>query len=140
VALRKRTLYHAQVPTQRDSPVHKIDSEDLLRSVQVARVMRVLPTPVPTPPDGGAAVTAEGAASEPAVDAPAAQAPTVPVIAIRADLDLRAAGEALRAHKLREVAVTDESGRVIGLLDETDIAHFYLDATATKGPDRPDEP
>jgi len=125
VALRKRTLYHAQVPTQRDSPVHKIDvGEDLLRSVQVARVMRALPAPAVAASAGdGTAVVA---------------APPLPVIAVRADIDLRAAGEALRAHKLREIAVTDETGQVVGLLDEADIAHFYLDATA-KGPDRPDD-
>ena len=43
VALRKRTLYHAQVPTQRDSPVHQVgDVPDLLRSAQVGEVMRPL--------------------------------------------------------------------------------------------------
>ena len=41
VALRKRSLYHAQVPTQRDSPVHQVtDVPDLLRSALVSAVMR----------------------------------------------------------------------------------------------------
>src|SRR5882672_8905476 len=68
VALRKKTLYHAQVPTQRDSPVHQVaDVPDLLRAALVSAVMR----PV-APGDGSLeAVTAVPGASAD-VDASAA--------------------------------------------------------------------
>ena len=47
VALRGRALYGAQVPTQRDSPVHR-DALllDLLRGTRVSEVMRVVTDPV----------------------------------------------------------------------------------------------
>jgi CIC family chloride channel protein len=47
VALRRRALYGSQVPTQRDSPVHR-DALllDLLRGMRVSEVMRVPPSPV----------------------------------------------------------------------------------------------
>jgi CIC family chloride channel protein len=47
VALRRRALYGSQVPTQRDSPIHR-DALllDLLRSTHVRDVMRVSPSPV----------------------------------------------------------------------------------------------
>jgi CIC family chloride channel protein len=118
VALRKRALYQAQVPTQRDSPVHKLEvGNDLLRTVHVAQVMRA--------PAEAAAPAADPA---PAADAAAPAAPAI--VTVRAGDDLRAAGEVLLAHKLREVAVTDDQGRIVGLLAETDIAHWYLEATA----------
>ena len=118
------------MPTQRDSPVHKrIEvGEDLLRSVQVARVMRAPPAPAAVAVTTATATTPDG---PPLVAATAAT--------IRADHDLRAAGEALLAHKLREIAVTDENGQIVGLLDEADIAHWYLEATA-KGTDDPAPP
>jgi CIC family chloride channel protein len=47
VALRRRALYHSQVPTQRDSPVHR-DALlfDLLKSMHVGEVMRAALNPV----------------------------------------------------------------------------------------------
>ncbi len=39
VALRKQSLYHAQVPTQRDSPAHPTRHLDVLKSIPVRAVM-----------------------------------------------------------------------------------------------------
>jgi CIC family chloride channel protein len=106
IALRKRTLYHAQLRTQRDSPVHRTASLDLLRAGRVAQVMRnvsVSGTPIAAPDRQ-----------------------------VRVDDDLRTAAEVLLAHKLREIPVTDASGQVVGLLDEADISRYYLDSTPTK--------
>jgi CIC family chloride channel protein len=114
VALRKRSLYHAQVPTQRDSPAHQPAGDevpDLLRSALVAQVMRAV-----------------GAAEAAAADAPTVVA-AAPEVSVRADHDLRTAIEALLHHKLREIPVVDEAGRVVGMLDEADVSRFYLEAT-----------
>lgn len=103
IALRKRSLYHAQIPTQRDSPVHRTASLDLLGDARVAQVMRT--------------VSITG----------------IPILGrdqqVRADDDLRTAAQVLLAHKLREIPVTDAAGQVVGLLDEADISRYYLDAT-----------
>ena len=39
VALRKRALYHAQVPTQRDSPAHPAHLLDVLQSIPIQQIM-----------------------------------------------------------------------------------------------------
>jgi CIC family chloride channel protein len=107
VALRKKSLYHAQVPTRRASPVHHAGSYDLLTSTRVAQVMR--------------RVSMSG----------------VPVVGpeqrVGPDDDLRTATQTLLQHKLREIPVVDPTGQIVGLLDEADISRFYLDAT-TKPP------
>jgi CIC family chloride channel protein len=126
VALRKRTLYHAQVPTQRDSPVHQVAAvPDLLRSAQVAQVMRAVTVAASAGPAPGG--------DEAPSDGPAPPAAESPLVSVRADHDLRAAAEALLEHKLREVPVLDEAGRIVGMLDEADISRWYLAAT-TKAP------
>src|SRR3954468_9329794 len=42
IALRKKSLYGAQVTTQRESPVHRSASVDLLRAARVSEVMRTV--------------------------------------------------------------------------------------------------
>ena len=123
VALRKRTLYHAQVPTQRDSPVHQItEAPDLLRSAQVGEIMRAVPD---TPVDAGAPVAPASPPADPAT------APTVAaLLSVRSDDNLRTAAEALLAHKLREIPVVNQDGLIVGHLDEADISRWYLDATS----------
>jgi CIC family chloride channel protein len=107
VALRKKTLYHAQIPTQRESPVHRSASSiDLLRSARVAQVMRTVSV-------SGVPIAGPG-------------------MQVRDDDDLRTAAEALLAHKLREIPVTDAGGQVVGLLDEADISRYYLAQTTSK--------
>jgi CIC family chloride channel protein len=107
VALRKKSLYRAQVPTQRESPVHHAPALDLLRQARVAQVMR----PVSL---GGVPVVA-------------------PELRVGPEDDLRSATQTLLANKLREIPVVDRAGQIVGLLDEADISRFYLDAT-TKTP------
>jgi CIC family chloride channel protein len=107
VALRKKSLYHAQVPTRRDSPVHHTPSLDLLTSTRVAQVMRQVSV-------SGIPVVA-------------------PDLVVHPEDDLRTATQTLLANKLREIPVTDAAGQIVGLLDEADISRFYLDAT-TKPP------
>jgi CIC family chloride channel protein len=107
VALRKKSLYHAQVPTQRESPVHHTPSLDLLETARVEQVMRPCSlSGVPVLP---------------------------PEQRVSPQDDLRRATEALLRHKLREIPVIDGQGQVVGLLDEADISRFYLQAT-TKPP------
>ncbi|HSZ81972.1 MAG TPA: chloride channel protein [Polyangia bacterium] len=107
VALRKKSLYHAQVATQRQSPVHQTPSLDILRAARVAQVMRP--------------VSMSG----------------VPVVApdlhVGPDDDLRTATQTLLTNKLREIPVTDAAGQIVGLLDEADISRYFLDAS-TKTP------
>jgi CIC family chloride channel protein len=115
VALRRKSLYRAQVGTQRESPVHQqsTPTRDVLRETRVGAVMRMMSSSgIPT------------AAREHSV---------------RADADLRTAAETMLANKLREVQVTDAEGQVIGLLDEADISRFYLKAADDEQKQRPPE-
>jgi chloride channel protein, CIC family len=111
VALRKKSLYQAQLPTQRESPVHHAPTLDLLRQARVAQVMRP--------------VSLSGLP------------PVAPELRISPEDDLRTATQTLLANKLREIHVTDASGQVVGLLDEADISRFYLDATTKTPPPAP---
>jgi CIC family chloride channel protein len=111
VALRKKSLYLAQLPTQRESPVHHTPSLDLLRSARVAQVMR----PVSL---SGVPVVA-------------------PELRVGPEDDLRSATQTLLANKIREIPVTDAEGRIVGLLDEADISRFYLDASTKTPPPAP---
>jgi CIC family chloride channel protein len=111
VALRKKSLYRAQVPTQRESPVHHTPTLDLLRQARVAQVMR----PVSL---SGVPVVA-------------------PELRVGPEDDLRSATQTLLANKLREIPVTNSEGEIVGLLDEADISRFYLDATTKTPPPAP---
>ncbi len=53
-----------------------------------------------------------------------------PPVSVRVEDDLRVATELMVSHGLRELPVLDVGGRVIGLLDEADIAEVYLRASA----------
>jgi CIC family chloride channel protein len=107
VALRKKSLYHAQVPTQHESPVHHTPTLDLLETARVSQVMRpVSLSGVPVLP---------------------------PEQRVSPDDNLRRATETLLHHKLREIPVIDAQGQLVGLLDEADVSRFYLQAT-TKAP------
>ena len=44
--------------------------------------------------------------------------------------EARHAGALMRSEGLREVPVVDEDGRVLGLVDEADVAQVYLRATS----------
>jgi CIC family chloride channel protein len=100
VALRRRSLYHAQVKNRRESPAHR--SSDVLRTTRVGAVMRMISV------SGVPVATRE--------------------FSVRIDSDLRTAAETMLANKLREIQVTDAAGNVVGLLDEADISRCYLEA------------
>lgn len=57
-----------------------------------------------------------------------------PPVTVEIGADLRSAVEVMVTSSLREVPVLDESGRIVGLLDENDITRAYL--TGTARPDR----
>src|SRR6266511_3751173 len=102
LALRKKSLYRAQLRTQRDSPAHVAVKVDVLRDTRVGAIMRMISVSgVPVPSRA---------------------------LSVRVDADLRTAAETLLTHKLREIQVVDASGTVVGLLDEADISRFYLKA------------
>lgn len=157
VALRRTPLYPAQVPTARDSPVHKRDADPLLR-LRCGDVLRPERTFVTLAPgldlpslaeiteraadqDVFPVVGEDGAlrglisvealrvvASNPelhrvAIVADMAVAP----VSLRTDQDLREAAEVLIVNDLRAVPVIDPaSGKIVGLLDEHDIAAAAL--------------
>jgi len=102
IVLRRRSLYRAQLPTQRDSPAHQHATRDVLRSARVGSVMRMVSV-------SGVAIPAR-------------------TLSVRTDSDLRTAAETMLNNKVREIQVTDSEGNVVGLIDETDISRFYLKA------------
>jgi len=111
VALRRRSLYRAQLPTQRDSPAHQHATLDILRSTRVGAVMRMVSV-------SGVPIAA-------------------PLHSVRSDADLRTAAETMLNNKLHEIQVVDSDGNVVGLLDETDISRFYLRAADEQHPKPP---
>jgi CIC family chloride channel protein len=114
VVLRRRSLYRAQLATQRDSPAHQHKTLDILRTTRVGSVMRLVSV-------SGVPIAA-------------------PKLSVRSDADLRTAAETLLNNKLHEIQVTDGDGNVVGLLDETDISRFYLKAADDQNPIKPPDP
>ena len=112
VALRRKSLYEAQLPTQRDSPAHQHQREDILLTTRVDTVMRAISV-------SGVPIAARA-------------------FSVRPDTNLRTAAELLLANKLREIQVVDTSGQVVGLLDEAEIARCYLKAADQSAATKPD--
>jgi CIC family chloride channel protein len=108
VVLRRRSLYRAQLPTQRDSPAHQHATMDVLRSTRVGSVMRMVSV-------SGVPIAAR-------------------MLSVRTDANLRTAAETMLNNKLREIQVTDAEGTVVGLIDEADISRFYLKAADEQSP------
>jgi CIC family chloride channel protein len=108
VALRKKSLYHAQIASRRESPVHRTPTADLLREARVAQVMKP--------------VSLSGLPEVP------------PDVRVSPNDDLRSATQTLLANKLRRVPVTDPDGRIVGMLDEADVSRYYLEATGRTPP------
>ena len=158
VALRKRSLYEAQLPSQRDSPAHK--EADVLRTIAVERVMttgRPFVSFAPATParevlqrvsdtnwqdvfpvidaDGQMAgmITAESLRA--LGSSPESQPWTVAAdlmqaaVTARAEDDLRSAAQTMLEKGLREIPVVAADGKILGFLDESDIAKAYLGAT-----------
>ena len=162
VALRSRTLYEAQMQTQRDSPAFR-DAlvRDVLRDLRVREIMSVgAPTvifapgtstpemlrrtrestsPISVPVLGSdgklSGVVTAGTLrvlSEERQDAGWAIASDVmqAPVTVRPDDDLRTAAERMVKSRLRGLLVVDAEGRIVGLLDESEIAKVYLRAAA----------
>ncbi len=162
IALRRRALYTAQVPTQRDSPVHR-DALllDVFRAIRVKDLMTVGRPFVAFHPDTQATemlrhvgestwqdvfpvVAADGKlvgliasaamkvlASE-RRDALWAVAADImqPAVSVRPEDDLREATERLVSNGLRGVPVVDDGWRIVGFLDESELAKVYMTAAA----------
>jgi len=156
VALRRVSLYRAQVPTLRDSPVHQRELDPLLvlRCRDVVRRDRAFVALEPHASVRSLTVVAERAADQdvfPVIDGAGvlcgvlsaealrvvASNPELHDVAVVADLmapaasatldqGLRIAAELMIARDLRSLPVVDEQGAVIGLLDEHDIAAVAL--------------
>jgi chloride channel protein, CIC family len=157
VALRKVSLYTSQVPTLRDSPAHRRDSDPLvrLRCADVIRRDRVFLKFAPETRVPELTAQIAGAADQdvfPIVDAAGvlrgviaaeslrviASNPELHQLALAADLmmppvsialesDLRSAAQLMLARDLRSLPVVDGTGAIVGLLDEHDISAVALD-------------
>jgi chloride channel protein, CIC family len=57
-----------------------------------------------------------------------------PPVTVRPGDDLRTATEVMLTQGVREVPVADESGTIVGFLDEAEVGQAYLEATAKAGP------
>ena len=156
VALRKVSLYTSQVPTLRDSPAHRHDSDPLirLRCSDVVRRDRVFLKFAPETRVPELTAQIAGAADQdvfPIVDAAGvlrgivaaeslrviASNPELHQIAVAADLmmppvsvpldaDLRSAAQLMLARDVRSLPVVDATGTIVGLLDEHDISAVAL--------------
>ncbi len=161
VALRKRSLYRAQVPTMKDSPAHRDTLIlDVLRSVRVIDVVvqgRPFLSFEPRTPAADMVRLARDATWQdvfPVLDGegklkgvvtsdtlrimatdqeglPFTIAADVmqPPVTVGAGDDLRAASQALLAGAARELPVVDGNGKIVGFLDESDVAKAYLEGT-----------
>ena len=158
-ALRRRALYTSQVPTQRDSPLHR-DALllDLLRGMRVSELMGpALPVCFRKQTPSGEVLLQVGENPDqevfPVLDDDERVAGLIsanllrvvslehadthwtlaadlmqPVVFVLATDDLRTATERMISSALRELPVLDAAGRVLGLLDESEIAEVYLKA------------
>ncbi|HEX9296194.1 MAG TPA: chloride channel protein [Polyangiaceae bacterium] len=163
IALRKRSLYRAQLPTKRESPAHRHDLvfhtlEDM-RAGEVAVYDRPyisfeMATPAhqvihqiadsswqdvfPVVGKDGKMVGMVNTellrtfASQPdfeqvTVAADLMQAP----LSVSSSENLHVAIDLMLQHQLRELPVTDESGKIVGFLDEADITRAYMKAAIT---------
>jgi CIC family chloride channel protein len=52
-----------------------------------------------------------------------------PAITVTPNDDLRTAAERMLVHNVRELLVVDPDGKIVGFLDEADVARAYLSAT-----------
>ena len=156
VALRRVSLYPAQVPTLRDSPAHRTESDPLLR-LHCGDVVRRDRTFLKFAPQTGvpeltheienapdqdvfpvvdesgmlrgiiAAEALRVIASNPELHGLGVAADLMmPPVSIPFEADLRSAAQLMIARDLRSVPVLDANGAIIGLLDEHDISAAVL--------------
>ncbi|AKV04511.1 Chloride channel protein [Labilithrix luteola] len=164
IALRNRSLYHAQVETKRESPAHRDELIfDLLKDIRVDEVMirdRPFTTFQRSSPASQVVEAVAAADWQDAFPVLAADGTLVGVVtaeilrtmasdpdlrsftladdlmaspvAVRETEDLHHALDLLLASGMREVVVTNASGRVVGILDQTEITAAYLAATSER--------
>jgi chloride channel protein, CIC family len=168
VALRKRSLYDAQLPSKRESPAHRHDLvfhalESLRAKDVVIRDRPYVSFELATPAQEVIHHLAESSWQDvfPVLDKQGAMVgmiqaellrtfasqPDFEQVTVAADLmqaplsvplsqSLHDAIDHMLRHNLREIPVTDESGRIVGFLDETDITSAYLAATTAAPSER----
>jgi CIC family chloride channel protein len=161
VMLRNRSLYHAQVPTKRESPAHREDMIfDVLKGVRIGDVVvRDRPYTAFTRRTSAAEVIEKVAASEWQDAFPVlgddgklegiissdvlrtmATNPDLGMFAladdmmaapvtIRDDVDLHMALETMLKSGVRELIVIEETGKILGFLDESEITQIYHAST-----------
>jgi CIC family chloride channel protein len=54
----------------------------------------------------------------------------IPPVTVSADADVRVASQTMLANGIRELPVVDETNKIVGFLDESDVARAYLDRTS----------
>jgi CIC family chloride channel protein len=158
VALRNKSLYHAQVPTKRDSPAHrndlllhaldgkKVGDLDIARRLYVTfreatsgqEVMRkiaesdwqlIFPVLDRSSRICGvidAAILRTLATDQEAVAVTVAADLMQPPLVIRQSADIHSAIELMLREHARELVVTDDVGKIVGFMDESDITRAYL--------------
>jgi CIC family chloride channel protein len=163
VVLRRRALYPAQLPSQRDSPAHQ--ETDVLRGLRVDKVMTAGRPFVSFAPATAASevlrhvsettwqdvfpvvaldskmlgmITADdlrvlGSSPESHAFTVAADIMHPPVTA-RAEDDLRSAAQLMLERGLREIPIVAADGRILGFLDEADIAKAYVSGVRAPRP------
>jgi chloride channel protein, CIC family len=161
VALRRRSLYDAQLPSKRESPAHRHDLvfhalESLRAKDVVVRDRPYVSFELATPAHQVIHHLAESSWQDvfPVLDQKGAMVgmiqsellrtfasqPDFEQVTVAADLmqpplsvpltqSLHDAIDQMLRHNVREIPVVDESGRIVGFLDETDITSAYLAAT-----------
>jgi CIC family chloride channel protein len=161
VALRKRSLYPAQLPSKRESPAHRQDlvfhSLESLRAGEVAvRGRPYTSFQLATPAHEVIRQIADSSWQDvfPVVGKDGkmvgivdtellrtfASQPDFELVTVAADLmqtpisvptseTLHAAIDLMLRHQLRELPVVDESGKIVGFLDESDVTRAYMAAT-----------
>jgi CIC family chloride channel protein len=158
VALRKRSLYHAQVVSKRDSPAHRGDLDvfngQTVRDVAtlcsvvtftpatptrtIVQQLAETPSQVVFPVldhDGKIAGTITTDLLHTYVQDPEFQAVTVatdlmgPSMSVHIDEDLARAVELMLRYQVRELPVIDDANQIVGLLDEAEIARSYMRST-----------
>jgi CIC family chloride channel protein len=134
IALRKRSLYEAQLPSKRESPAHRHDLvfhtlESLRAKDVVVRdrpyVSFELATPAPQVIHHLAESSCQPDFELVTVAADLMQAP----LSVPMSQNLHDAIDQMLRHSLREIPVLDDAGKIVGFLDETDITRAYLAAT-----------
>jgi CIC family chloride channel protein len=166
IALRKRSLYEAQVPSKRESPAHRHDlvyhALEALRAGDVmVRDRPFVSFEMASPAQQVIQALAESSwqdvfpvvgkdgvmvgmiraellrtfASQPDFEHVTVAADLMePPLSIPESEILHAAIEQMLRHNLREIPIIDESGKIVGFLDEADITRAYLSATVAVAP------